>query len=231
MSVTVSSWQGLLHEFVRVGRAVHRHGVRGSVRVAASHLGRLAYLHEAHVWYRLELPGDLQPIGLPPGVDVLRATPADLHLLDELPTIGALAARRRLGDGAELWIAHQGGRAAFSCWIYRRKTPALAARQGWLDLPPRTVALEDSVTSPAFRGRAIASAVWAAVAEALIAVGVDAIVTKVEETNLPCWRAVERVGFRAVASMQLSRIGGHARVALHLHEESTAGFLSTQLAR
>jgi hypothetical protein len=93
------------------------------------------------------------------------------------------------------------------------------------------VGLDDSAVSPAFRGRAIAPACWAAVAGALGALGVEAIVTKIEETDLPCRRAIEKVGFRAVASMQMSRIGGHARVALHLHDQSTAGFLSAQLAR
>jgi hypothetical protein len=221
----------LFGELVRLARALRRHGARGCVRLAAGQLGRMAYLRESHVWYRLDLPQDLQPLGLPPGLEVIRAGEADLHLLDQLPTIGPRTARRRLADGAELWIARQGGRAAFACWIFRRKTPAVAARCGWLDLPSGTVALEDSVTAAPFRARGVAPAAWAAVAETLALAGVDAIVTKVEETDLRCRRAIEKVGFRAVASMQLSRIGGHARVALHLHEESTTGFLSAQLAR
>jgi RimJ/RimL family protein N-acetyltransferase len=77
----------------------------------------------------------------------------------------------------------------------------------------------------------MAPAAWAAIAETLSREHVDAIVTKLDEVNLPCRRAIEKVGFRAIASMELSRIGGHARVALHAHEPSMAGFLTTQLAR
>jgi hypothetical protein len=226
-----TEWRGLLGEVARVARAVQRHGVAGSLRVAVTQMGRLAYVREAHVWYVLDPRSDLQPIGLPPGIGVLCARAADLHLLEQLPTISVRAARRRMAQGAELWIGHQTGRAAFACWIFHRKTPAIAARRGWVDLPPRTVGLDDSAVAPAFRGRAIAPACWAAVAGALGALGVEAIVTKIEETDLPCRRAIEKVGFRAVASMQMSRIGGHARVALHLHDQSTAGFLSAQLAR
>jgi RimJ/RimL family protein N-acetyltransferase len=232
MSATASPEPiGMFGELARLTRALQRYGVGECVRLAAGHLRRLAYLRESHVWYRLELPQDLQPIGLPPGFEVVRAEERDLHLLEQLPSIGPRAARRRLADGADLWIARQGGRAAFACWIFHRKTPAAAARCGWLNLPPRTAALEDSIVAPAFQGRGLAPAAWAAIAEVLALSGVEAIVTKVDETDLRCRRAIERVGFRAVASMQLSRIGGHARVALHLHEESTAGFLSAQLAR
>jgi hypothetical protein len=228
---TQATRRAWLEEVARLGRALHKLGIRGTLEAAVMRLGRLAYTREAHIWYRLDLAVDLQRIPLPTGVELLRAHADDLELLDQLPTIGHRLARRRLSQGAELWIAHELGRALFACWSDRRRTPAAAAPGGWLSLPAGTASLNDVATLPTRRGRAVAPAAWAAVAEALAGDGIDAIVTKLEEVNLPSRRAIERAGFRAIASMELSRIGGRARVALHAHEPSAAGFLAAQLAR
>jgi hypothetical protein len=224
-------WRGLLEEMARVGRAVHRLGLRGSLRFAAARLGRLAYLREAHVWYLLDIESDLERTPLPPGVEIVSAGEADLEMLQDLPTISRRLARRRLREGAELWLAREHHRAVFGCWIFHGRTPALGAPGGWLGLPADTVGLEDVITSPGAHAWAIAPAIWSAVADRLAARSIGNVVTKIEETNLSCRRAIERVGFRAIASMQLSRIGGHARVALHLHAQSGNGFLAGQLAR
>ena len=225
-------WQEWVHGAARVGRVVSKHGLRGTLRLAAWRVSRLAYVREEYVWYRLDIQRDRVRIRLPRHVSVIRGRRADVDALGALPTIGPRKARRRLDEGAELWIANHLGRVVSACWIYRRRTPALAATSGWVDLPPGTVGLEDSVTSDEFAGSILASAVWSAVAGALAEQGVQAIVTKVEETNLPCRRAIERAGFHAVASMQLQRIGGRARVDLRLHEEmSAAAFLAAQFAR
>ncbi len=215
----------------RVGSVLRRHGVGRSARLAVARLARMAYLRESHVWYLLDVGGERPRIGLPPGMEIVRAGDDDLAPLAELPTIGIREARRRLAAGAELWIVRDEGRAAFACWIYRHRTPALAARGGWLELPDGVAGLEDSVTSPAYRGRAIAPAGWSATADALAREGATAILTKVEESNVPCRRAIEKAGFRAVAAMRLTRIGGRSRVDVELDGTSRAAFLAERLAR
>lgn len=224
-------WRGVLAEVARVGRAVHRRGLAGTLRLAAANLGRLAYLREAHVWYRLSIDSDLESIDLPPGIEVIRGSEADLLSFEDPLTSSHRLARRWIRDGAELWIAQDSGRSRFACWIFHGKMPGLSVRGGWLDLPAGTAGLENAMPLATLQQRTIAPAVWCAIARAMPGRHIETVVTKIEETNLPCRRAIEKVGFRAIASMQLSRIGGHARVALHLHERSSDGFLAEELAR
>jgi ribosomal protein S18 acetylase RimI-like enzyme len=194
-------------------------------------LWRLAYLRESHVWYRLDLTREVPQRSMPPGLTIGRAGAGDLGLLDQLATVGPVEARRRLDSGAEVWIAREGDRAAFSCWIFHDRMPAVAAKGGWLGLPPRTVGLEDSVTSPFYRGRAVAPAAWSAIGAALSGGRVDAIVTKVEHDNVPCQRALEKIGFRPVAMMHLRRVGGRSRVEVRLEDGAAAAFLTSALVR
>jgi hypothetical protein len=229
-STTPPGALGVSGELARLGRAARQLGVRGAIRLAVVGLGRLAYLREAHVWYRLDLLSDLQRVELPRGMALVNGLLA-LRLLEQLPDVRRRVVRRRISEGAELWIAHCDGRAVLSCWCFRKRTPALPSRGGWIDLPPATMGLDGAVGTHDAWGTGEIAAGWSALAGALADEGAEALVTKVEETNLPCRRAIEAVGFRAVASMQLSRIGGHARVALHLHEDGTTQFLRAQLAR
>jgi hypothetical protein len=223
--------RGGLEEVGRVRRGVHSRGLAGTLLVGAAAIARLAYLREAQVWYCLDVRGEMPVSSVPPGIEVRRAGEHDLHLVEQLPLVGTRVARRRLSRGAELWVAQRGTTLAFSCWVFRETSPARAIRGGWLQLPPGTVALEEVATAVAFRGRSIASTALAVIVRSLAETGVQAVVTKLDETNLPCRRAIERVGFRAVASMQLVRIGGRARVALHAHEDVAAGFLIAQVPR
>src|SRR5690348_10282323 len=81
MSQTASAeWRNVLDEMTRVRGAVRRHGVGRTVRRLASAVGRLAYLHQSVVWYRLDLPARGDRIPLPRGISVIRATEHDLHL-------------------------------------------------------------------------------------------------------------------------------------------------------
>ena len=100
-----------------------------------------------------------------------RALEPDLPLLDQLPTTSPVEARVRIDAGHDLWIVLEGDRPLFSCWIFRGRTPTIAAPGGQLPLPADTVCLEDSVTVAAARGRGIAPAAWAAIADALAAGG------------------------------------------------------------
>lgn len=220
----------------RARRGLHRHGVAGSIYLVGSLVEslahRLIYLRQRHVWYLLDLSRQRPAIGLPPGLDIARVGEDGLPLLEQIPTDALPEGRRYLGASADLWIVRDGGRAVFSCWIFRDRTPALAARGGWLELPPGIVCLEGSVTSASHRGRGVAPKAWSAIADALAGEGVAAIVTKVEEANSPSRRAVEKAGFRAVASMGLVRIGPRSHVDVQPHgEDGVASFLVQRLAR
>ena len=67
--------------------------------------------------------------------------------------------------------------------------------------------LEDSVTSSAYRGRSVAPAAWSQIADSLEQAGVESIITKIDENNVPSRRAVEKVGFREIATMRYRRQG------------------------
>ncbi len=60
-----------------------------------------------------------------------------------------------------------------------------AARGGWLSLPEGTVCLEDSVTSPDYRGRGVAPAAWSQIAAAAAEDGYATMVTKVRRPTRP----------------------------------------------
>jgi hypothetical protein len=198
----------------RAQRTLRRHGVAGTARLAAAKLGALAYLDEQHIWYALELGGERPRRELPEGVALRQATPADLPLLEQLPTIPVSEARRRLAEGADCWLAVEGDTTAFACWIFHGGAPVLAAPGGRLDLPDGVVMLEDSITSPAFRGRSVAPGAWSAIADRLEAGGTRTILTKVEHDNMPVQRALEKAGYAQTARMHLRRIGPRARVSL-----------------
>lgn len=226
----------MAHALEQVQGAIRRHGLAGSLRRAAAFAGRTMagslYCREGHIWYHLDLRRERPRIELPAGLELLRADASGLTFLEQLPTIGLFEARQRLAARAALWIVHEDGRAAFACWIFHDRTPVLAARTGWLDLPPDTVCLEDSVTSPYYRGRGVAPAAWSAIAHALSQEGLAAVITKVDEGNLPCQRALEKAGFRALASMNFVRVWPRSRVEVRpQRDEPASAFLVDRLAR
>ncbi|HSB81638.1 MAG TPA: GNAT family N-acetyltransferase [Candidatus Methylomirabilis sp.] len=236
-----SAWQdqtpwGVQAMVERAMRWVQRYGLAGSLLRAAMAMARRItpsiYLKETHVWYRLDLAQERREITLPEGFELISAGPTDLPLLNQLPAVGLYQARRRLASNADLWIVREGGQAAFCCWTFRSRTPVEAARDGWLALPPAIVCLEDSVTSPLYRGRGIAPAAWTGIARALMQEGAVAMVTKIEERNTASRRAVEKIGFRTVAFMRRVRVlaRSHVKVRLQAGEEGST-FLVTHLAR
>ena len=190
-------------------------------------------MRERHIWYALDLAGELPRVELLPGFQLIHARHADLPMLEQLKTVGRHEATQRLDGGADLWLMRDGDQTAFACWTFRDRTPVMAARDGWLALPARTVCLEDSVTSPAYRGRGLAGAAWSALMGSLRLAGAAQVITKVAEDNVPSRRAVEKAGFQPVALMIMSRIALRTRVTINLrpaHEEG-AMFLATALAR
>jgi hypothetical protein len=149
------------------------------------------YLDEQHIWF--DLPLD----------ELLETTP--------LPENAVLDVRRLAG--VDKWTVEVGGVEAFTCLIYYDRTPVLASPGGWLELPPRTAALEDSETAAAFRGHGIAPAAWKAIADRLGASGrFDRLITKVSVSNVASRKAVAKVGFRDAAVQRVRRVVGRKSV-------------------
>lgn len=217
-------------------KAVRRHGVVGSLVHALEHAkhqaSRIPYLRERHVWYRLDLPFTAAPPPLPQGMYLQHAGHDELPLLQPLDTVGRFEAECRLSAGADLWMVRDGAVAACSFWIFWDQSPVLAAAHGWMPLPEGTVCLEDSVTAPAYRGRGLAPAAWARVAARLSEQGVSSIITKIEEQNTPSRRAVEKIGFREVAVMDLERVWMMRHVEVNPRvDDMAARFLRESLTR
>lgn len=197
----------------RVRRSAHRHGVGGAARLAAARAGALACLHEQHLWYELDLGSGRPCRELPAGLRLLRGGPAELGLLErDLPSIPAREAVGRLEDGAQWWLVADDERLAFSCWIFHGRAPVLAAPRGVLSLPDGVAFLEDSVTSPAFRGRSVAPAAWSSIADGLAAAGERTLLTKVALDNEAVQRALAKIGFARAATVDLVRVGVRTRV-------------------
>lgn len=133
--------------------------------------------------------------------------------------------------GGELWVVLDEGRPAFTCWIFPRVTPAIAARGGWLELPPDTVCLENSATSPQYRGRGVAPGAWAGIADALADRGVASMITKVTVDNVPSRKAVTKAGFDEIALMRLVRVGGRTRVTMKPLGSGMSSLLAERLDR
>ncbi len=217
-------------------QSLQRHGLMGCARKALSLMHRAAgsmpYLRECHVWYRLDLRRDRPRVELPAGFQFAQAGAEDLPLLERLETNGRWEALRRLEAGASLWIVREGERAAFSCWTFQHHTPVLAARGGWLMLPPGSVCMEDSVTAADYRGRGIAPAAWTGVADAMARLGIKTIVGKVKEENAASRHALEKIGFQAVATMEFERVWLRARVKIRAQQdEPLSMFLAQRLTR
>ncbi len=220
----------------RAYRGLKRFGAIGIVTrissLAGRSLSRMVHVRERHLWYVLDLAAPLSRTACPPGFELSKASDGDVALLEQLPTIGTYEARTRRSAGAELWLMREGSQAAFACWIFRDRTPVFAVRRGWLSLPPDTVCLEDSVTSPAYRGRGLAGAAWSGIAHVLQGQQVLAIITKVAEDNTASRRAVEKAGFLPVAMMTLTRWGLRSRVELQpLRIDALTTFLEAALSR
>ncbi len=190
------------------------------------------YLHERHIWYRLDLASPRRVIDLPGGFTLVRGKPEDVAFLEQFEAISVVEARQRLDAGAAFWMVRHGPQAAFCCWIFQDRTPVFAARTGWLPLPSGTVCLEDSLTAPHYRGRGIASAAWLTIADVLARDGVTAIVTKIEQKNMPSRGAAEKIGFRAVASMNLVRVAFRSWVSVEPQgDDSVSKYLVERLSR
>lgn len=198
----------------RLRRAWRRHGARGFGRRALSLLAGALYLREEHLWYRLDLDRPAEEVAARvSGLRLVRLAEEDPELL-ERALLDPREVRRRRAAGAELWIVLDGPEPVFTTWVFRGATPVLAARGGWLALPPGLACHEDAVTRPALRGCGIASAAWAAIAAQGAREGLRHVVSKSETANASSRGAHERAGFREFARMRLLRVGPYRRVTV-----------------
>jgi RimJ/RimL family protein N-acetyltransferase len=215
----------------RARKAVQRHGPAGIAKIARDRILRRVRLHEAHVWYALDLNGERPRRDLPEGLELRRAaTDAELAAIERLPGADPVAILRRgIAGGHELWMVADGDRPAFACWLQYRRAPLYAARGGSFELPADMVCLEDSVTSPNHRGRGIAPAAWGRLADIAAGTGFKTMITKVETDNVASRRAVEKAGFRAVATMRLDRRGARTRVAVAALDSAFGAELASRI--
>lgn len=197
----------------RARAAFRRRGLAGVLKIAWRRGRRRIYLREEHIWYQMSTAA-ARLLELPAGIELTRAT--STHELEIASQTGkdVEIARRHLAEGHELWLAHAEDVAAFTCWVFHGRTPALAAPGGWLELPQRTVCVEDVITSPEYRGRGIAPGAFSAIACSLGPTGVQTLIAKIETPNAPSQRAFEKAGFSPTARSEFELIGPFRRSAV-----------------
>jgi GNAT superfamily N-acetyltransferase len=212
-------------------RGIREHGLAGVCRRAATLTADRIWLDESHIWYRLDLGRTLPARPLPEGFTLVSGTLAEFDLLDQISPRGGDEARLRAADGGALWLVLEGRTVAFACWIFSGRAPTRAARGGWAVLPPRSVGLDFSVTSPLYRGRGLAPAAWDSIAATLAAEGVETMVTKVGVDNSPSRKAVEKAGFQAIATVRLRRLGPRSTVRVETDDGELGAYLGMLLER
>lgn len=216
----------------RVRQGLKRHGVRGSASIALVKAKPVRAHSATYVWYELALQGERPRRELSGTLELRAASPEDVPLLEQLPAdsavtpIDAPGARRRLDEGATLWLVTEEGRVAFACWTFADRAPVWAARGAAVALPAGVVCLEDSHSSPDFRGRGVAPAAWSGIADRLAADGNTAMVTKVGEANVASRRAVEKAGFRAIATMRMGKRGWSPSLRVAAPDGATPAWLA-----
>lgn len=211
----------------RLRRGLRRYGVAGSAARAAGFARAYVRSDVAHVWYELPLHEPHPRQELDPAFELVRAGAEHVPLLDELWALSPGEAERRLANEGTLWLVLEQGRPAFSCWTFRGRTPIGAAAGGWLELPADTLCLEESMTSPHYRGRGVAPAAWTAIVDRLDGEPERRLVTTIEEGNAASRRAVEKIGFRLFARTTSVRRGPRRQVRVEpLADPAAAGFLA-----
>ncbi len=207
----------------RVREALNEHGVVGVARKVVERTRRHVRLHEEHVWYELRLEGAAQLVRPLDDLELRRARVSDAALLGAFGRHPELVAEC-IRSGHDLWFVMDGDTPAFTCFIQRGESQMLAARGGRLELPSATVCLEDSITSPDYRGRGLAPAAWTNLAAYLEQEpGLDSMITKVAVENVPSRKAVTKAGFVEIALMRHDRWGPRCRVEVEVYDDAAVG--------
>jgi L-amino acid N-acyltransferase YncA len=216
----------------RLRRAIRREGVLRVARHLAVRGVHKVRMREQHIWYSLQLDGDRPRRELPAGFVLRPATAADVGAIAELPNQpNTDELRTRVAGPATVYLVSDGERTAFACTVFRGRTPTVAAKSGWLDLPADTVCLEDSGTAPEFRGRGVAPGAWTELADDLARGGYKTMLTKVEVANAASRKAVAKSGFGEAAEMRMRRTGPLVHVALSPLGAPGADFIIELLSR
>lgn len=209
-----------------------RYGLMAAISRVLTFARKWIYLDETHVWYELTLGPDRPRVDRLPNLSLTRVGVRDLLLLEQLPTnVDVCEARQRLEAGHDLWLALKGRQPAFACWVYHGSLPVIASRLGHIALPSEIVAFEDSVASPAYRGRGIGLVVWPKIADSLEQSTARTIITKVEEGSVAARRAFEKVGFREFMTVHFQRKGPWRGLTMRTGDGAIASWLAKELAR
>jgi len=204
--------------------ALRKHGVKGVARKAVGQAWRHVRVHEEHIWYELKLAGSAERVRpLDEGLVLRQAFLTDQSLLQALGR-NAEQTAEHVRSGHDLWFVMDGATPAFSCFIERGESLLLAAPDGCMALPPATVCLEDSITSPAYRGRGLAPSAWTTLAAELEREeGPESMITKVGVENIPSRKAVVKAGFVEVALMRFDSRGPRRRTEVEVYDGSAMG--------
>ena len=208
---------------------VRRHGVGGAVKTIAERVSPWSKWSTEFVWYRLDTEDPERPRReLKEGFVLRRGSVDDMDLLNQLPADQLVAAltpelvSERLSDGASLWIVEKEGKAAFCCWNFYGSAPVRGAEGGVVRLPDDAFVLEDSISSPDFRGQGVAPGAWTAIADANRDEGRRNMITKVTVENEPSRKAVEKAGFKDVARLSLSGPVWRTKIRVDLRTDDPA---------
>ncbi len=213
----------------RLANRLRQDGPRDTARAVALRVRKCAYLREEHLWYQCDLDDSRPRRELPEEVRLMRA---DVSQMDALAQVGQDPEDviRCLDGGNDVWLAVDDDGPLFSCFTFRHETPVAAASHGKLPLPPGTACLEDSVTSPAARGRGIAPAAWTLIGDELAEAGFTTLLAKIETHNAPSLRVAEKAGFSPVAVMEHERTGVRRKTAVRVLEGSLGHELAARLS-
>lgn len=206
----------------RIRRYLRKYGVRSGVQRAAGAVRQAFVLDETHIWYELDPTAPRPRVELAPEFSFRRATAADVPLIESLPTVSLVEAERRIAAGNDLWFVMAGNQPAFACWTFRHEMPVISAPHGVLTIPSGTVCLEDSVTSPDFRGRRLAPAAWTLLADRMQEEGMTSIITKIGEENAASRKAILRSGFVEVGSARFRRVLGRGSSSITVSADTAA---------
>lgn len=204
----------------RLTETLRRRGPLGTLRMVAARVSPWSRWEAEFVWYALDLRAADRPRRfLADEFELRHGTIDDLGLLGQLPpdpeviTMTRSVVQERLDDGAQLWLVTEGDRTAFRCWIFREAVPLQGVPGRKLPVPPDMVVLEDSIASPDFRGRGVAPGAWSMIADALSdEPALSLMWTKVSVGNAPTRHGLEKVGFRALATMRMSGPAWRTRI-------------------
>jgi len=191
-------------------RIVRRHGVGGTAKRVIGRAKPRRREENEFVWYVLDLSREDRPRRpLEEGLVFRSGGVADVPILMqmeshfEVSSMNENLVRLRVEEGSTPWLVLDGDQLLFTCWTLRGNIPVGGLAR--LELPDGVMGLEDSIAAPAARGRGIAPATWALVADRLAADGERWMITKISSENRPSRVAIEQAGWVEAARMRVVR--------------------------